>query len=64
MSAATAARPALASSPILDAAQWLATGGADKARAAVPQLREKFGLSATEAVEALRESRLILARAH
>ncbi|TGT47322.1 hypothetical protein EN812_05975 [Mesorhizobium sp. M4B.F.Ca.ET.169.01.1.1] len=46
------------------AAHWLATSDRDKARAAVPQVREKFGLSAAEAVEALRESRLILARAH
>ncbi|AZO51233.1 hypothetical protein EJ073_28535 [Mesorhizobium sp. M4B.F.Ca.ET.058.02.1.1] len=64
MSAACRCRRAPASSPILDAAQWLATGNRDKNRAAVPQLREKFGLSAGEAVEALRESRLILARSH
>ncbi|ESY56583.1 MULTISPECIES: hypothetical protein [unclassified Mesorhizobium] len=47
---------------IAKAALWLATGDRDKNRAAVPQLREKFGLSAADAVAALRESRLILAR--
>jgi len=50
------------SSDIAAAAQWLATGGADKTKAAVPQLRKRFGLSATEAVAAIRESNLIKAR--
>ncbi|RWI94683.1 MAG: hypothetical protein E5X33_28520 [Mesorhizobium sp.] len=46
------------------AAQWLATGGADRTKAAVPQLRQQFGLTAAEAVAAIRESNLIQARAH
>lgn len=64
MSAATAARRAPASSTILDAAQWLATGGADKTKAVVPQLRERFSLSAVDACEAIREANLIRARSH
>lgn len=64
MSAATAVRRAPEhSSPILDAAQWLATGGADKAKAIVPQLRDRFNLSARDACEAIREANLIRARA-
>ena len=47
-----------------EAARWLATGGSDKSRAPVPQLRERFGLSAGEAIEAIREANLIRARAH
>lgn len=52
------------SSPALvsEAAMWLATGGADKSKATVPQLRERFGLSALHAVQAIRESNLIKAR--
>lgn len=46
------------------AAQWLATGGADRTKAVVPQLRQRFGLTAAEAVAAIRESNLIQARAH
>lgn len=53
-----------ASSPDIDAAaQWLATGGADRTKAVVPQLRKQFGLTAAGAVEALRQSHLIKARA-
>ncbi|TIU24400.1 MAG: hypothetical protein E5W49_00505 [Mesorhizobium sp.] len=50
--------------PILEAARWIATGGADKTKATVPQIRERFGLSALQAVQAMRESRLVQARAH
>ncbi|RVD31438.1 hypothetical protein [Mesorhizobium sp. M4B.F.Ca.ET.017.02.2.1] len=46
------------------AAHWLAAGGADRSKAAVPQLRQRFGLTAAEAVAAIRESNLIQARAH
>lgn len=49
---------------VLEAARWLATGGSDRARPPVPQLRERFGLSPAEAVEAIREANLIRARAH
>jgi hypothetical protein len=49
---------------VIEAARWLATGGSDKTRAPVPQLRERFGLSLAEAVEAIREAALIRARAH
>ena len=51
------------SETILVAARRLATGGSDKTRAPVPQLRERFGLSPAEAVEAIREANLIRARA-
>ncbi|TIP06635.1 MAG: hypothetical protein E5X72_00015 [Mesorhizobium sp.] len=46
------------------AATWLATGGADRTKATVPQVRERFGLSALQAVQAIRESHLIKARSH
>lgn len=46
-----------------EAAKWLATGGADRTKATVPQLRSRFNLSAVQAVEAIRQSNLILARA-
>ena len=46
------------------AALWLATGGADKTKAALPQIRKRFGLTAAEAVAAIRESNLIRARSH
>ncbi|TJV42388.1 MAG: hypothetical protein E5Y02_14735 [Mesorhizobium sp.] len=46
------------------AASWLATGSADRTKALVPQLQERFGLTALQAVQAMRESRLVLARAH
>jgi Transcriptional Coactivator p15 (PC4) len=49
---------------VIQAAAWVATGGIDRSRAAVPQLREKFGLSAPQACHALREAALIRARAH
>ncbi|MDG4908440.1 hypothetical protein P9228_18610 [Mesorhizobium sp. WSM4898] len=51
-------------SDIAAAAQWLATGGVDRTRAAVPQIRQRFGLTAAEAIAAIRESNLIKARAH
>lgn len=45
------------------AALWLATGGVDRTKAAVPQIRERFGLTAAEAVESIRRANLIKARA-
>ncbi|RUV41082.1 MAG: hypothetical protein EOQ55_00805 [Mesorhizobium sp.] len=51
-------------SDVAAAARWLASGGADRAKAIVPQLRKRFGLNAAEAVQAIRESHLVLARAH
>ncbi|MBN9552477.1 MAG: hypothetical protein J0H31_27390 [Alphaproteobacteria bacterium] len=45
------------------AARWLATGGADRTKATVPQIRQRFGLTAAEAIAAIRESTLIKARA-
>ncbi|TIT64342.1 MAG: hypothetical protein E5W90_22850 [Mesorhizobium sp.] len=47
-----------------EAARWLATGGADKAHAVLPQIRKRFNLSITEAIAAEREANLIRARAH
>jgi hypothetical protein len=35
------------------AARWLATGGAKKGQAVVPQLRREFGLSVQECCEAI-----------
>ncbi|BCG88485.1 hypothetical protein MesoLj113c_45950 [Mesorhizobium sp. 113-3-9] len=52
-----------ASAPITEAAQWLATGGADKAHAVLPQIRKLFNLSIAEAIHAEREANLIRARA-
>lgn len=52
-----------AGSPIMDAARWLATGGADKAKPLVPQLKA-LGLTPVQAVEAIREANLIRARSH
>lgn len=49
---------------VLEAAQWLATGGADKARSPIPQIKERFGLSLHEAAAACREAHLIRARAN
>jgi hypothetical protein len=60
---AVANRGAPNPSSIANAALWLATGGADKTNAIVPQLREQFGLSAVEACAAIREANLIRARA-
>ncbi|PAQ09539.1 hypothetical protein [Mesorhizobium temperatum] len=50
--------------PVVEAAKWLATGSADRTKALVPQLQDKFGLTALQAVQAMRESRLVQARAH
>lgn len=50
--------------PVDLAAIWLATGSADRTKALVPQLQDRFGLTALQAVQAMRESRLVLARAH
>ncbi|MER9533017.1 hypothetical protein NKI89_24870 [Mesorhizobium sp. M0309] len=49
--------------PVDLAAVWLATGGADKSKAVIPQIRERFSLSALQAVEAVRKSHLVRARA-
>lgn len=49
---------------VADAANWLATGSADRTKALVPQLQDRFGLTALQAIQAMRESRLVLARAH
>ncbi|MER9912222.1 hypothetical protein NKJ71_16485 [Mesorhizobium sp. M0050] len=46
------------------AANWLGTGSVDRTKAILPQLQDKFGLTALQAVQAIRESRLVLARAH
>ncbi|WP_434723067.1 hypothetical protein [Mesorhizobium sp. RIZ17] len=46
------------------AAVWLATGGANRTMATIPQIRERFGLSALQAVQAVRDSNLMLARGH
>lgn len=51
-------------SPVDLAANWLATGSADRTKALVPQLQDRFGLTPLQAVQAMRESRLVLARAH
>ncbi|RWB98875.1 MAG: hypothetical protein EOQ56_19260 [Mesorhizobium sp.] len=49
---------------VTNAANWLATGSADRTKALVPQLQDQFGLTALQSVQAIRESRLVLARAH
>lgn len=50
-------------SPVDLAAAWLATGSADRTKALVPQIQDRFGLTALQSVQALRESHLIKARA-
>lgn len=52
------------SDPVKRAAIWLATTpNAAKPRPVIPYLREQFGLTAVEAVQAITESNLIRARA-
>ena len=55
---------ASASNPINEAARWLAGGGADRSTAILPQLMSQFGLTAKQAIDAVREAGLITARAH
>ncbi|MER8520209.1 hypothetical protein NKI48_29725 [Mesorhizobium sp. M0644] len=50
--------------PVDLAASWLATGSADGTKALVPQLQDRFGLTALQSVQAIRESRLAQAKAH
>lgn len=47
---------------IFEAAQWLATQKQPPVRV-VPELRERFGLSALEACQAIKEAQMIRARA-
>jgi len=55
MSAAAEERGGLrVASSVMDAARWLAGGGAADGEAVVPQLRRDFGLSAKEAIDAIR----------
>ncbi|RUV27817.1 MAG: hypothetical protein E5X40_11020 [Mesorhizobium sp.] len=49
--------------PVDLAANWLATGSAGRTKALVPQLQDRFGLTALQAVQARREGHLIKARA-
>ncbi|MER8464195.1 hypothetical protein [Mesorhizobium sp. M1396] len=51
-------------SPVDLAATWLATGSADRSKAIIPQLQERFSLPLKDAVEACRQAALIRARAH
>ncbi|TPL49210.1 hypothetical protein FJ937_17170 [Mesorhizobium sp. B2-4-4] len=46
------------------AATWLATGSADRSKAIIPQIQERFTLSLKDAVEACRQAAVIRARAH
>jgi hypothetical protein len=48
---------------IAAAAEWLATTPRDRRRPIIPQLRERFGITALEAIEAIREANLRQARA-
>ncbi|RWD33719.1 MAG: hypothetical protein EOS34_19540 [Mesorhizobium sp.] len=50
--------------PVDLAANWLATGSADRTKAVIPQLQERFALPLKDAVEACRQAALIRARAH
>ncbi|TJU87601.1 MAG: hypothetical protein E5Y15_08345 [Mesorhizobium sp.] len=50
--------------PVDLAANWLATGSADRAKAIIPQLQERFALPVKDAVEACRQAALIRARSH
>jgi len=64
LSASVSTAQQVAQTDIQPAALWLATGGADKTHAVVPQLRERFGLSTPQAIAAIREANLIRARSH
>lgn len=44
-----------------EAAQWLATGSADKNKAVIPQLQERYALPLKDAVEACRQAALLRA---
>lgn len=50
------------SDAISRAADWLMEPRAEKARATVPELRGRFGLSARDAIEAIKEANLRRAR--
>ncbi|MCF6124371.1 hypothetical protein EN904_14800 [Mesorhizobium sp. M7A.F.Ca.CA.001.07.2.1] len=50
--------------PVDLAATWLATGSADRTKAIIPQIQERFKLPLKDAVEACRQAALIRARAH
>jgi hypothetical protein len=45
-----------------EAAMWLATGGRDTRRATVPQLRERYGFTTSQAVAAIRQAKLMRAK--
>lgn len=45
------------------AAEWLSTSPRDTGRPIIPALRERFGLTAKEAIDVLREANLRRARA-
>lgn len=45
-----------ASLSISNAAAWLASGGSDETKAVVPQIRQVWGLSAKEAIDAIRKA--------
>jgi hypothetical protein len=52
------------SAAVDEAAAWLATAPRDRiGRPIIPHLREMFGLSASEAIESVREANLRRARA-
>lgn len=59
----TSAESLTSLSNIQRAAAWLATGGAKKGEAVVPQLQREFGLTALECCHAIRDSNLMRARA-
>lgn len=48
---------------IREAAKWLMFGNRDRSKTPIPELKERFGLSALQACEAIAESHLIRARA-
>ncbi|MCA0000943.1 MULTISPECIES: hypothetical protein [unclassified Mesorhizobium] len=50
--------------PVDLAASWLATGSADRTKAIIPQIQERFALPLKDAVEACRQAALIRARAN
>lgn len=53
----------MGSNRITEAARWIVHGDRDKDKPLVQALKERFGLSAREACEAIAEANLIRARA-
>lgn len=50
--------------PVAGAARWVVEGRRDPKRPMIPQMRAKFGISAKQAISALREAHELLEAKH